>query len=242
MALNLSVLCSNIKELSKRKGIKLGEIEEIAGVSPGYFSRLAGKDDSKSTSSLLDALSRISDKTGVSIDSLLTVNFSALTPTEVLVEEFIERLTSETCRGSIGWRCDDAAEVEMLCAGGDLLHPLIRDPENKFVSWFHNNSILTGNIYSSDIRKNKTVYLVKTKLPKGDIGYELYLWDSNTSCVNPLCAGYSSSNETFLDILIHLYEAAAESINHVVLDKDVSAILQQYVDGIEPDSDDNVPF
>ncbi|MFA6935530.1 MAG: helix-turn-helix domain-containing protein [Sphaerochaetaceae bacterium] len=69
-----SVLYNNVKFAAKQKQMKIGDIEEKAGVSPGYFSRLAGKDDRNST---IDALMNVADLLGVSFELLLTSDLEA---------------------------------------------------------------------------------------------------------------------------------------------------------------------
>ena len=92
-----SVLYNNVKFAAKQKQMKIGDIEEKAGVSPGYFSRLAGKDDRNST---IDALMNVADLLGVSFELLLTSDLESKTPTERLVLDFISALRFN-CRGHI---------------------------------------------------------------------------------------------------------------------------------------------
>lgn len=62
-----SKLYSNVKALTKMKGMKLGEVEKAVGISVGYFSR------HKSVTSTV--LVKLSDILEVSIDDIIKGNF-----------------------------------------------------------------------------------------------------------------------------------------------------------------------
>lgn len=62
-----SKLYSNIKALTKMKGLKLGEVEKAVGISVGYFSR------HKAVTSTV--LVKLSDILEVSIDDIIKGNF-----------------------------------------------------------------------------------------------------------------------------------------------------------------------
>ena len=54
--INLTVVYKNIKTLPKQLNIRMSEIEEDAGVSPGYMSRLAQKNGDTANTALLGVI------------------------------------------------------------------------------------------------------------------------------------------------------------------------------------------
>lgn len=97
------LLGKNIKFLASKSNLKIGEIEKEAGVSPGYISRLSSsKNDA--TYKLMDLIFFLSDKTDVSVLTLLTVDIAQLTKSEAYLTKFLEKLCRETKDEIIYWQ------------------------------------------------------------------------------------------------------------------------------------------
>lgn len=97
------LLGKNIKFLASKNSLKIGEIEKEAGVSPGYISRLSSsKNDA--TYKLMDLIFFLSDKTDVSVLTLLTVDIAQLTKSEAYLTKFLEKLCRETKDEIIYWQ------------------------------------------------------------------------------------------------------------------------------------------
>jgi transcriptional regulator with XRE-family HTH domain len=62
------VLAGNIRALREEKGLTLGELERLSGVSKGYLSQLEG---GKASNPSLDSLRKIAAALGVQISDLL---------------------------------------------------------------------------------------------------------------------------------------------------------------------------
>ena len=84
-----------LNNVSFDKNIKIGEVETQAGVSVGYLSRIV-KDNSGSNLPLLDVIMAFSEKLGVSMDSLLTVDFSKLSANEEYLSNFCYAILAKT--------------------------------------------------------------------------------------------------------------------------------------------------
>ncbi len=104
-SINRELLGRNIKYLADRKNIKIGEVETQAGVSVGYLSRIV-KDNSGSNLPLLDVIMAFSEKLGVSMDSLLTVDFSKLSANEEYLSNFCYAILAKTKSRKIQWSMD----------------------------------------------------------------------------------------------------------------------------------------
>ena len=106
-----SLLGKNIRFLANKNGIKVGDIENEANVSTGYLSRLANEDN-KNSFPIMDLLFLISKKFDVSINTLLSVDFSSLTPNEILLSQFFDKLNKDTENNKIIWELDSKEKLE----------------------------------------------------------------------------------------------------------------------------------
>ena len=80
----------NIYVLAKEQGMKIGDLEEKAGVSKGYLSRI-NKEENTSIPGI-DLLASIADQFHVGIDYLVDCQLDTLTTNERFVLQFIDRL------------------------------------------------------------------------------------------------------------------------------------------------------
>lgn len=94
-------LYENIKTLSKVYGVNLGEIEEEAGVSKGYLSRIVKEKDASIP--LLDLIFVVTQKFKVSIDSLFFHDYPSMEKDEHYIYRFINKLLVMSNLGQIKW-------------------------------------------------------------------------------------------------------------------------------------------
>lgn len=99
---NKQLMLDNIAFMLKELGKKIGEFENEAGVSPGYISRTS-KEESKKPA--VDFVVKAADALGISVSTLLTVDLSALSPTERYLIGFLEKLTHDTKESKLEWEC-----------------------------------------------------------------------------------------------------------------------------------------
>lgn len=76
---NPRLIFNNISYLIKEQGKKVGEVETQAGVSAGYISRNSKDANSKPG---IDFLYKVSEILNTSIDTLIRIPLSELTPTK----------------------------------------------------------------------------------------------------------------------------------------------------------------
>lgn len=100
-------MIDKIYEIAKNKKLKIGDMEEKAGVSRGYLSRINKSD--KSTSPSIEVLASIAQQLGVTIDYLVNDWGDGLTQTEDMVIDFVDRLKFNTTEGKQEWVCESAA-------------------------------------------------------------------------------------------------------------------------------------
>lgn len=97
---NAEVLFDNIDFLIKSENRKIGEVESEAGVSAGYISRTSKDGGSRPG---IDFIMNIAKVLHVSIDTLLKVDISSLTPTERYLISFLEKLEHDTVHDLLDW-------------------------------------------------------------------------------------------------------------------------------------------
>ena len=100
--LNRAITIRNIVSIAKEKNIKIGDIEQKAGVSAGYLSRLA-KDDNKGVLSI-DVIYNIANQLETSIDLLVSTDPEILSENENMILGFLDKLMFDTEHSSIEWK------------------------------------------------------------------------------------------------------------------------------------------
>ena len=114
----------NIRELLKGSDIKLGQIEKEAGCQAGYMSRLEKSENA--TEPTTEFLVTASQLLGVSLDTLLKTTISLLSPTELYMIKFLEKLIRDTADDKLAWVNEPLytfREIEKS-DDGELIHPL----------------------------------------------------------------------------------------------------------------------
>ena len=244
MLFNVSVIYSNIKYLAKIYGIKLGDIEAGAEVSPGYLSRLGSKETDKSSSVVVDLLISASQKLNVSIDTLLYRDLSKATESEEKIIKLVSKLTLETNEGIRGW---NKQSEEMFANRVPLkkgIHPLsVRgeysndydqwDPPH-FLSRFDEDAKLGGPCYETNLVGSALFYVVKTDAPMecavwgSGTAYEMYIF--HDAQVIPVC-NCLRSNPLLFSMAETLYEAASRSAKKGSLDDKGDSLIDDYLRG-----------
>lgn len=239
-----TLLGKNIKFLVTQKGIKVGDIETEAGVSAGYLSRLANEDN-KNSFPIMDLIFLISKKFDVSINTLLSVDFSNLTPNEILLSHFFDKLSKDTADNSLVWELESKEKLESYKHSGD--HPLFYRCDSKekcsdfyYHSAFESNSVIMGDSYKVVVG-NKWLYMM-TVQKNGDFGtgFELYFISVNYqgyTKIEPICMVYPESE--LYEQLNDLRNAADESSRHVKLSDSVRSTINEYLAILKPE---DIPF
>ena len=104
-AVNRRRFFKNVRYLIKENNIKIGQIEERAGVSAGYMSRLEKPGNSADPS--LQFVVTVAKMLGVSIDALLFDDLTSKPESEDMVNDFILRLSDLSKKREIDWESKD---------------------------------------------------------------------------------------------------------------------------------------
>lgn len=96
-----SILISNIAYLLQRENLKLGEFENLLGLSIGYISRTAKENSGKRLS--IDVVWKIARFFNISVEKLLCVNLRDLKGNTAVLMKFIEKMIKQTESGRLQW-------------------------------------------------------------------------------------------------------------------------------------------
>ena len=123
MDFDKTILFDNINYLIKKKDIKIGELEEYAGVSPGYISRASKEGGSKPG---IDFIMKAARKLDVTLDTLLYVNLNTLSANENYLIKFLQKLVSDTVHDRLNWKREKAEQLNRMETdmNGNVDHPL----------------------------------------------------------------------------------------------------------------------
>ena len=114
----------NVYALAKKRKMKIGDLEKNCHVSSGYLARL--RQDEKNTAPGADFLMNVASQLSVSVDSLLSFDFTEATDPELKILNYVEKLLHETEAGKLVWRVDrsgSSASVPVK-SDGTSAHPL----------------------------------------------------------------------------------------------------------------------
>lgn len=242
---------SNIYFLAKDQGKKIGDIENKAGVSAGYISRI-NKDDNN-TNPGIEFLTSVADELGVSLDALISDEFEALSPTQTYLVNFLERLIKLTQSHEIKWNRESESELASVSVDeeGNPEHPLYsfawRAEETQYHSRFCMGEDFTqsddryapaGDGYNVYVGDNASVYLMKVKRepwgPDDDIEdpfYELYLVQGKN--VEPLCYSRGSVTSPYAALLPKLYQKVADAYGKVDIKQNAKDIIDAFMSRTE---------
>ena len=262
---NKKLLLENISYLVKEKNLKIGEVETQAGVSPGYISR--NRDGN--TKPGIDFIVRIADILGVSIDTLLMIDLSKLTPTENYLVKFIDKLIRDTSSDKLEWNCETEKSLNALETdnNGFVSHPLFQSssvtihngeeyPESYvqaiFVSRsYENSTYIGGNCYNLSLKNQTTLFLmnVQSSDDREDVASAIEIWMySNQTGRKFVCSTYVNYGISYL--IETLYYAVVEDSKHPKLNKDIKSTIDAFMNDDLSDEtpygpfivDDDVPF
>ena len=238
------LLGKNIRLIANQKGMKVGDIENEAGVSAGYVSRLANEDN-KNNFPIVDLIFFISKKFGVSVNTLMSVDFSSLTPNEILLSQFFDKLSSDTENNSLVWELESQTKLDNCKQNGG--HPLFfatepNDPNSDYFyhSAFDSNVIVCGDCYKVVIG-NKWLYMMSVQKESDfDTSIELYFVSVNYNRytqTEPICRVCQES--ALYPQINDLRNAAAESSRHVKLSDSVRSTITEY---LAVQNSEDIPF
>lgn len=257
-----NLMLSNIHYLIKQQGKKIGEVENEAGMSSGYLSRVS-KD--QFTKPGIDFIFNVASILKVSIDTLVSIDLAALTPTESYLMNFIEKLCDDTMADKLDWNRESADSLNRLSYDkkGNVKHPLFSverfedgdeydTPEYitevVFVSHsFDCNTFIDNDCFNLRLKNDSYIHLmhiVKRRYKQGDPNPRaIELWMTGNGDKQYLCS--NTDNSPLSKLLVGLYTIVSEYSKHPKVKKELRYVIDAFMkDDIEDDpvNDDELPF
>lgn len=244
-----------IYDISKERGIKIGDLEKNAGVSAGYLSRI-NKDGNTSTLSV-DLLVSIADQLKVSVEMLI-LDMSGIGEGEQYISRFIDKLIQKTKTSSLEWQKQTLAEMRKY-EYTDASYPLpffdrcegYKEFEGKtydveYVTRFYDegNTFVNGacywttfgwesaTVYITSITHTEDVY-IDGMFPdvRSSDAYEVYI---DNGKLIPLC-NTQFLNEAVSQQVEALYEIITNTQSKIGVTAEVRKLIDNFMD-------DSLPF
>lgn len=240
-----------IYALAEKRGVPIGELEAAGGVSKGYLSRLKKNNNPENTIGA-KALLAMAEKLWVPIEYFFQEDYEKLTPKEITVVDFIQKLRSETLSGKREWIRDDINWLKTIHgAPCDVMnvnqwdgHPLYSwvdddetyaynsrfyhiSPLRPIGSFFHTELINQhSDVYVTMVHKHGTA---ETEPPI----FELYIIPKSTEKdAYPEPQGICNSElarSIFANLLKDLYIAAEDASSHININSEAVDIMSSFL-------------
>ena len=125
---NKTLCFSNIRELLRQNlDVKIGQIEKEAGIRLGYMSRL--EKDGNTSEPSVEFVVTAAKLLKVSVDTLISVDLTGLTPTEQYITSFFDKLKEDTLKDRLDWNRETAFNLNRMepDMNGFVYHPLFAE-------------------------------------------------------------------------------------------------------------------
>lgn len=259
---NKKLMLDNISFLLKEFGKKIGELEAEAGVSPGYISRATKEGGTKPG---IDFIINVAEALNTSIDTLIGVDLSALTPTERYLISFMEKLKRDTIEDKLDWVRDSADSLNRMDTdcNGYVAHPLFsletfyeksecEYPEEVTRVVFTSNAFdvhtsIADDCFTLRLKNGAFLYLMnfcKSVYHASDtdaFGIEIWMYKSDVGA-QFMCG--NRDNSPLAALVDDLYATVKESSKHPKIKKGLQSAIDAFMlDDLEDDdSSSDLPF
>ena len=260
---NKTLCFSNIRELLRQNSdVKIGQIEKEAGIRLGYMSRLEKEGNTAEPS--MEFIVTAAKLLKVSIDTLITVDLTGLTPTEQYIVSFFDKLKADTLKDKLDWNRETAFNLNRMEAdiNGWVYHPLFAEetfyeeteceyPEEVTRIVFNSKTFgphtyICGDCFNLRLKNGTTLYLMdieKSVHRTGDMtAYAKEAWMSVPHKGCQLLVA-SEDDTPVAPLLEVLFSIVKERMEHPKVNNDVMYAIDSFMkDDIEDDDTDECPF
>jgi len=260
-------LCfSNIRELLRQHPeVKIGQIEKEAGVRLGYMSRLEKEGNTSEPS--IEFIVSAAKLLKVSVDTIISVNLTGLTPTEQYIVNFFDKLKADTLADRLEWNKETPFNLNRLEAdyNGVIYHPLFsqetffEESETEYSNEvtrivftsksFGHGTHIAGDCFNLRLKNGTTLYLM-------DIEKSVHRVNDPTSFAKeawvyvPGKGGSSllvatQDKTPVAPLLEELFSVVKDRMEHPQINNDVMYAIDSYMkDDVtdDQDEDDGLPF
>lgn len=254
---NKKLMLDNISFMLKEVGKKIGELEAEAGVSTGYISRTSKDDNTKPG---IDFVINVAEALGTSVDTLINVNMAELTPTELYLVSFLEKLKKDTVADKLGWNRESADILNRLepDINGYADHPLFSfetffeqgeteypDEVSKVVMMSHSydcHTYIAGDCFNFRMKNGAILYIMNISKSFYRINdtdaYAKEVWMYKPNIGKQFL--YSNKKQTTLARLVDdLYATVSEFAKHPKIKSDLRDVIDSYINDDDIIDDDD---
>lgn len=253
-----TICFSNIRELLKRDpNVKIGQIEKEAGIRLGYLSRLEKETNTAEPS--MEFIVTAAKLLDVSIDTLVSINLSGLTPHEQYLVKFFDKLKANTIADKLDWKTERPDVLkDVYIFQGESEHPLFNPIGSSYTEGsrcifqsksFGDNTLIRDDCYNLRLKNGTTLYLMniekaacKANDPDAN-AIEAWIWVPYKS-VSVLFTSRDAS--PIAHILEDLYRTVRSQMDHPRINKDAMYAIEAFMkDDLEDDKtndEDDIPF
>ncbi len=258
---NKQLMLDNISFLLKESEKKIGELESEAGVSAGYISRISKEGNTKPG---IEFIINVAHSLNTSIDTLLNIDLSGMTPTELYLVSFLEKLNKDTLGDRLDWTRESADSLNRTETdiNGIANHPLLsyetfyEDGELEFPeevsavvfvsNTFDCDTFIVGDCFNLRLKNGVILYLMnisKRVYRTGDpdaFAKEVWMYAPRTG-KNYLCS--NRNNSPLAALVDHLYATVSERMKHPRIIQEFQYVIDAFMeDDISDDVDETLPF
>lgn len=259
---NKTLCFSNIRELLRQNpDVKIGQIEKEAGIRLGYMSRLekVGNTSEPSMEFIVSAAKLLK----VSVDILISVDLTGLTPTEQYLVNFFDKLKADTLQDKLDWNRETAFNLNRIepDMNGFVYHPLFAEETfyeeseceypNKVTRIVFNSksfgptTYIAGDCFNLRLKNGTTLYLMdieKSVHKTNDISaYAKEAWMFVPGKGSQLLVA-SKDDTPVAPFLKVLFSTVKERMEHPKVNNDVMYAIDAFMKDDLDDDKDALPF
>lgn len=259
---NKTLCFSNIRELLRQNpDVKIGQIEKEAGIRLGYMSRLekAGNTSEPSMEFIVSAAKLLK----VSVDTLISVDLTGLTPTEQYLVNFFDKLKTDTLQDKLDWNRETTFNLNRMepNMNGYVDHPLFdeetfyEESECEYPNEvtrivfnsksFGSRTYITGDCFNLRLKNGTTLYLMdieKSVHKTNDISaFAKEAWMFVPGKGSQLLVA-SKDDTPVAPLLEVLFSTVKERMEHPKVNNDVMYAIDAFMKDDLDDDDDSIPF
>lgn len=259
---NKSLCFSNIRELLRQNpDVKIGQIEKEAGIRLGYMSRL--EKDGNTAEPSVEFIVTAAKLLKVSLDTLVSINLTGLTPTEQYIVNFFDKLKADTLADKLDWNRQTASNLNNIEPNydGSIWHPLF-DEETFFEEGeteypdqvtrivfnsktFGPHTFISGDCFNLRLKNGTTLYLMdieksvhKTNDPNAK-AIEAWVYVPYKGC-QVLVA--SQDQTPVAPLVVILFETVKNRMEHPQINSDVMYAIDSFMKDDWSDDEEPLPF
>jgi transcriptional regulator with XRE-family HTH domain len=241
MIFNKKLFLDNLDFYMKRKSVKASELEEKAGVSKGYISRI--KKPGNQTVPGIDFILSLSSVFETTVETLCTINCSRLSNDEWFYIELFNKLIHKTKNKEIIWRRNTLKDLINHKSSEVIAEETSFIPDvsfeflggKKYKSSFeygdYRFASTEGDFYSYSVDENHTLCIVMVNLISEEdkrFGLEMFMISDNKKSNVCCCSPYSLQESDIL--FVDLYNLVKDSININCMDQETRKILTDLIE------------